>query len=434
MMLKNRPISVRAAVSASAVLALALTAVVVVFAYVLAASNASSARESAYAQAQAWADRVADGTPVSQIIDESLRAGAELQVVSRERVEMGEFSSLAHKPWLPAQAETGELSVGSARYEVVAVPAGDARIVVAVAVETETVRTAVVVLAALAVAMWGAATAVTYVAVKRSLRPVARMTADVQAISDAGGSERVSVPPSHDEIARLATTMNAMLERLARSDEARRRFVADASHELRSPIATLQAHVETAPDAGAGEVRVHRNLALSELERLGGLVSDMLTLARADDAGVAAEFFDVSECVAGEVSRLRGAGRDVHATIDYGPVRGDQAALNHVLRNLGDNALRYSSGWIALRMETDGAWVKIHVDNEGTPIPQAMREKIFDRFVRLDEHRGRDEGGSGLGLAIASTLAGAMGATLTTGVGPDGNCRFTVSLPLAKEE
>lgn len=262
-----------------------------------------------------------------------------------------------------------------------------------------------------------------------ALEPVARIRRQVAAISSAGSPERVTVPPTGDEIADLATTMNEMLDRLARADATTRRFISDASHELRSPLATIRTTLETSEHAPDPE----NALLQSETLRLQHLVEDLLTLAKADDHGlvIRRDEVDVDDLVDAEVKRLRALSPEpVQSAISAARIRGDADRIAQILRNLSDNALRHTHGGIRLSVMPGGDEVLVHVDNEGAPIPVSQRERIFERFTRLDDSRTRDGGGSGLGLAIARTLAAAHGGSITAEEAPDGWCRFTLALPL----
>jgi signal transduction histidine kinase len=301
-------------------------------------------------------------------------------------------------------------------------------------VETRTVATSTGLLAAGSVLLVGLSLAAVSWIVSRALTPVAVISEDVSRISRAGGGDRVTVPESGDEIAALAGTMNAMLDRIARADAASRRFVADASHELRSPLATLRSHVETAEAApvGVSSSGVDVGLMHAEILRLERLVDEMLTLARADDEGLALrrDEVDLDDLVDAEVRRVRSiTDTPVRAHIEPALVTGDAGRLGQVLRNLTENALRHARSEVSVTMQSDGDAVLVHVDNDGPPIPPEQREAVFGRFVRLDDSRARDGGGSGLGLAIARTLAQAHAGTLVTGEAPDGGCRFTLRLP-----
>lgn len=299
------------------------------------------------------------------------------------------------------------------------------------AVETRTVRLATVLLAlgssSLAIGLLFLANRM----VTGTLTPVDRIREEVAAISRVGSGERVSVPNTGDEIAHLAQTMNRMLDRIARADAVSRRFTSDASHELRSPLATIRATLETAeptvrdtPDS---------RLILGEVLRLQHLVDDLLTLAKADDQGLrlVREEVDVDDLVDQEVRRLR-ATTSLHVVADISPARvwGDELRLGQVLRNLADNAVRHAHTMVRLGVTQGERGAVVTVDNDGGEIAPADRERVFARFTRLDDARGRDEGGSGLGLAIARTIVAAHLGTLVVGEsGRPGECRFVLTLP-----
>jgi len=260
-----------------------------------------------------------------------------------------------------------------------------------------------------------------------ALRPVSRIRQQVAAISSAGSTDRVTVPPTDDEVAALAVTMNEMLDRLSRADATTRRFVSDASHELRSPLATIRTTLETSTS------REDADLLTGETLRLERLVDDLLTLARADDHGLRLrrDPIDLDDIVDSEARRLRTLGADlVRGDLVGARVRGDGHRIGQILRNLTDNALRHTTGGIRLVMERREGAAVIHVDNEGEPVAAEQREAVFERFARLDDARDRGAGGSGLGLAIARTLAEAHGGRLAAGESPDGWCRFSLTLPV----
>jgi signal transduction histidine kinase len=221
--------------------------------------------------------------------------------------------------------------------------------------------------------------------------------------------------------------MNEMLDRLQRADAATRRFVSDASHELRSPLATIRAALEV---SGRGEDDERDDLLRSETLRLQSLVDDLLTLAKADDgAPLVREEVDVDDIVEQEVRRVRARGVPVEADIGAARVLGDRARLEQMVRNVVDNALRHTTGAVGLSVETTGDDVVVRVDNDGPPVPAAERETVFDRFTRLEDSRRRESGGSGLGLAIVRTVAEAHGGTATATETAAGQCRFELRLP-----
>lgn len=272
---------------------------------------------------------------------------------------------------------------------------------------------------------------VTWLVTRRALRPVEGIRREMAAITASEDlSRRVPEPDSRDEIARLARTTNETLTVLEASVDRQRRFVADASHELRSPIASLRTQLEV------GEA--HPELldvpgAVADTVRLQALAADLLLLARLDAGerpGRAA--VGLGALVREEISQ-RAADRippDVSVT-DSGSleVTGSRGQLARVIGNLLDNAQRHAEGSVAVSVRADGGDVLVEVTDDGPGVPEAERDRIFERFVRLDDARSRDDGGAGLGLAIARDVAARHGGTLTVGEGPGGGARFTLRLP-----
>ncbi|MFB4349925.1 sensor histidine kinase [Microbacterium sp. CR_7] len=274
----------------------------------------------------------------------------------------------------------------------------------------------------------------TWLVTGRALRPVNRIREEVDGITAERLHRRVEVPPSSDEIAALAVTMNGMLDRLDASATAQRRFVSDASHELRSPLATIRQHAELA--------RTHpATTSLDELAevvseeglRLQGIVESLLLLARLDEgAGTHVEPVDLDDLALGEVRRLRASGLDVDGSgIAAARVQGDPRLLGQLMRNLADNAARHSRGRVAVGVAPVDRHVFLTVEDDGSGVPPVERERIFERFVRLDEARSRDAGGSGLGLSIVRAIATAAHGTVTVDESRWGGARFVVTLPLA---
>jgi signal transduction histidine kinase len=263
---------------------------------------------------------------------------------------------------------------------------------------------------------------------------VEAIRAEVDAISAAALHRRVPDPPADDEIGRLARTMNRMLERLERAQARQRRLVSDASHELRSPVAAIRQHAEVAlahPDrTTTAELAA---TVLAEDLRLQRLAEDLLLLTRADEHTLALRRrpVDLDDLVFDEARRLRDTtGLRVDTTaVSAGRVDGDAAGLRRVLRNLGDNAARHAAGRLAFSVAERDGLVLLGIDDDGPGIPEADRERVFERFVRLDDARGRDDGGSGLGLAIVAELARAHGGTVAVASSPLGGARVEVTLP-----
>ena len=276
--------------------------------------------------------------------------------------------------------------------------------------------------------------ATTWMLVGRALAPVEAMRAEVDAISAAELHRRVPDPPADDEIGRLARTMNRMLARLERAQARQRRLVADASHELRSPVAAIRQHAEVAlAHPGRTTTTELAGTVLAEDLRLQRLAEDLLLLTHADEHSLTLRHrpVDLDDLVFEEARRLRdGTGLRVDtAAVSAARVEGDAPALARVLRNLADNAARHAGRRLAFSLAEHDGLAVLGVDDDGPGIPEADRERVFERFVRLDDARARDDGGSGLGLAIVAELVAAHGGTVAVVSGPLGGARFEVALP-----
>ncbi len=275
--------------------------------------------------------------------------------------------------------------------------------------------------------------AVTAFAVGQALRPVERMRDQVESIAGSRPAPVLEVPPGRDELARLAQTLNRVLERLRGADVARRAFVSDAGHELRSPLATIRVLLDRlAEDRPLEERRQVSERASAEVDRLSVLVDDLLTLASADERAltvVDAEV-DLDDVVAAEAALVRARGLPMTVHLEPARVRGDAARLGRVVRNLLENAVRHRHQHVRLRLSRAGDQALLEVDNDGPLVPVEDRTRIFSRFVRLDDSRTRETGGPGLGLAIVAEIVAAHGGTVEADESPDGWCRFAVRLPL----
>ncbi|HEV7213140.1 MAG TPA: HAMP domain-containing sensor histidine kinase [Blastococcus sp.] len=273
--------------------------------------------------------------------------------------------------------------------------------------------------------------AATWLSVSRALHPVEGIRARTAEISAADLSARVPVPASRDEVSALARTMNDMLGRLEAAVYVQRAFVSDAGHEMRSPLAAIRTEVEVAQRAGLSE-RTLDDL-LSETGRLERLVADLLLLARADEGAMALHRVDVDldDLLEDERQRLRNRpGLTVTAAIGPARVVGDRSALARVIRNLIENAARHASGRVHLASGTADGWAWFEVTDDGPGVPEADRSRVFDRFVRLDDARSREEGGSGLGLAIVRELVRASGGRVALDdAGPLPGAHVRVELP-----
>jgi signal transduction histidine kinase len=272
--------------------------------------------------------------------------------------------------------------------------------------------------------------------VGRSLRQVEHIRGQVAEINAQRLDGRVDVPATADEIHALARTMNTMLDRLQASDREQRRFVSDASHELRSPLATLSAGVEIAAADPSGEAwNGMKDVLAGETARMRYLVEDLLTLAKTNDGGLRLEAADVDfdDVLDQEIRRLRSTSKHV-ITAELTPARltGDPRRLGQVVRNVLDNADRHALSRINIRLDSGANGTTLTIDNDGLPVPESERERIFERFVRLDESRSREGGGSGLGLAIVAAIMAAHHGTVRATETPDGNCRFELNFPAAE--
>lgn len=277
---------------------------------------------------------------------------------------------------------------------------------------------------------------VVWLIVGRSLRPVARIRSAVTAITAEDLSRRVPEPGTADEIGQLARTMNDMLSRLENSSRRQRRFVADASHELRSPLAAIRTTLDVAlahPDTAPWPVIGRR--AADQSARLEALIQQLLLLAKADEHSLAGDrhVVDVSALVAdgaAEAAERRGLRIDVSTAADAFTF-GEPNQLRRLIGNIVDNAGRFATSVVSVSVTTRPAAVFVTVDDDGPGIPAEERDRVFDRFVRLDASRERGSGGAGLGLAIAREIADAHHARITVASSPRGGARFVVELTRA---
>jgi len=275
--------------------------------------------------------------------------------------------------------------------------------------------------------------AVTWWAVGRTLRPVRRITRTMADITASDLHRRVPLPDTRDEIGELAVTVNETLARLDSSVEQQRRFVADASHELRGPLAALRADLEisvTHPERTAWH-DVARD-TLSDVERLQHLTEDLLLLARLDShqkrPHQQVDLAEIAAEAAGGIRRndvdVNVLGADSSAIVD-----GDPEQLHRMMRNLVHNAEEHAEHRITITLTKQAATVQLQVADDGPGVPAEVRDIVFERFVRVDTARTRDTGGTGLGLAIvADVVASHHGSITVTDSDPHG-ATFTVELP-----
>ncbi|MFD4712467.1 ATP-binding protein [Streptomyces sp. NPDC058430] len=276
----------------------------------------------------------------------------------------------------------------------------------------------------------GVVGAVTWLVTRRALRPVEGIRSEMSAITASQDlARRVPEPATHDEVARLARTTNETLAALETSVERQRRFVADASHELRSPIASLRTQLEV---GAAHPELLDVEGAVADTVRLQELAAGLLLLARLDAGERPGEARVDLATLSGEELSQRPAGRvAVRTHLRPVEVAGSRSQLARVVGNLLDNAQRHARSRVDIAVRAEGPWAVVEVGDDGGGVPEAERERIFERFVRLDDARARDDGGAGLGLAIARDVAVRHGGALTVSSSPAGGALFELRLPVA---
>ncbi|WP_432253214.1 ATP-binding protein [Streptomyces sp. HNM1019] len=453
----------RAALGATVVVAVALVAAGIAVLAVLQSNLADRAEVDAGSTARAVASKVAGGVPYQeldlgddtpvQIVDDDHRVRAvsdDLQAVT------GTGSpSVRPVPAPPGEddddddggagevSSTPEYGSGTARvdgetaeYRWAAIDVTDARgedvtVYAGAPLATErgavtTVRDAMLIglpLLLLVVA------AVTWLVTRRALRPVEGIRREMAAITASTDlSRRVPEPGSYDEVARLARTTNETLTALEASVERQRAFVADASHELRSPVASLRTQLEV---GAAHPELLDLDGAVADVVRLQRLAADLLLLARLDAGERPTGETPVAlDALVREELAQRAADR-VPVRDEVAPVAvpGSRGQLAQVLGNLLDNAQRHARSGVRVTVREEGRWAVLEVADDGAGVDEAERERIFERFVRLDDARSRDDGGAGLGLAIARNVAVRHGGTLTVRTAPEGGALFELRLP-----
>ncbi|HEX7461218.1 MAG TPA: HAMP domain-containing sensor histidine kinase [Dermatophilaceae bacterium] len=434
-----RGLSLRARLMAVGVtgVALALALGSVVLYAVLTITVNGAVDDGAYASARAVAAMVDDNTlpdplPVSgsqvmQVVDSS---GA----VVRASVSADRLTPLLRSPELVKALAGERISVPGARagltgtLRVIAVRAGSASarssIIVAVPVneieQSQQVlrNTLLVTYPPLVVVM----ALIAWRVIGWTLRPVEMLRSGAARISGSDQDERLAVPESADEIRALAVTLNDMLDRLAAARGRQRAFVADSAHELRSPLASLRTQLEVAQRLGeGGELATD---LLADVTRLAALVEDLLLLARAgSDARPPSrrESLDVRALLVATASRYVDA--RVPVSVSGGPAvyaSVNAEELARVVANLVDNAMRHARSSVVLAVRAEGGRAVLTVVDDGPGIPAGERERVFERFARLDDARDRDAGGTGLGLAIVRELLRRSGGSISLEDNPDG--------------
>jgi signal transduction histidine kinase len=442
--LRARSLRLRLTALATAVIAVVLTAATLLLVHEVGSSLLASLDASARSAARAAAAAVAAGD-LRAAVDVATDDDTVVQVVDASRQVVASTPDAAGRPLLfgfgsakPASMhDTGVLRVpgGADSYRVaalslanggavyVAIASDDFRSTVDELTSVTQIGLPVVVVLIAAITWW---------LVGSALGPVEQLRGQAAAVGAHAEDQRLSLPATY-ELRRLAATFNDLLDRVHRSHERQREFVADAAHELRSPLAALRTQLEVGDAGLSGGSAEQRRTLLAEVDRMSRLTDDQLSLARIDGAApTSARSVDLDELVLDELRRWRsGAQVAVDASgVSAARTRGDAEALRRVVRNLLDNAGRHATTRVTVRLVADAAGCCLTVSDDGPGVRPEDRGRIFDRFTRLDDARGRSAGGFGLGLAIVREVARAHSGEVTIEGDPPG-ATFVVRLPAA---
>jgi signal transduction histidine kinase len=421
-------VRLRATLAATAIVAVALGVSSAALVGVLQGSLQDSAADEAARRAAITADMLVTGSPpVTVGTGEPGSPGTAVEAVDPDVVIIGEPAVapgkvlVMRKQWAP-----------SGTYAVATQPVDTAvgKVLVQARASLQPAAAALATLQAVLLpgipALLLLVALLTWLAVGRALAPVSAIRRELADITTSDLHRRVPVPPARDEIARLAATTNRTLDRLEHAVGRHRRFVADAAHELRSPLAVLRTRLEIAPPQAL------TTEALSDVDRIQRLTTDLLLLARLDaDEPPEHEEVDLGQVAAEEAARARPR-TDVRVVLDISSeivVHGSGDQLRRVVANLVDNAVRHAETAVLVRLVRQGGDAVLEVDDDGPGIPVEHREAVFDRFTRLDEARDRDAGGSGLGLAIVRDVVARHGGSVVVVDGPLG-ARLRARVPI----
>ncbi len=436
----------RTTMAATVVVALALLAGSVLLVRTLDHSLATAADQRAKSRLAELLDQARLGTlptvvdgigddSLAQVVDGDGRVvAASANIAGRRAIavprEIGERPEPRTMRGLPDDNETEDYRIWSARTDTAD---GEVAVLVGPSLEasqeaghqlvTSLVFGLPLLVALLALAIW--------LTVGRALRPVENVRREVAGLDARSLGARVQVPPTHDEVARLAVTMNDLLARLESAEQRQREFVGNASHDLQSPLSVFRTELEVALARADLEEWQHtgRHL-LTENAHMEALVGDLLFLAQADESQPAARSaLDLEDLVAEEVARIAAGGRiRVDLQTDPVPVHGNRQQLARMVRNLLLNAVEFAEQRVAVELREEDGTAVLVVSDDGPGVPEHDREEVFHRFFTRDQARDRRSGGTGLGLAIARSVAETHGGTLVLdGTGP--TSRFVVRLP-----
>lgn len=265
--------------------------------------------------------------------------------------------------------------------------------------------------------------------VSMSLRPVDRMRAELDDITGTDLARRLPLPGTGDELDRLGRSMNRTIDRLAGAVDANERFVADAAHELRSPITGVRAALELEASRAANDLI---DDSIVELDRAGRLVDDLLTLARRQSQERPRRDVDVDDVVAHQVTVARARFPAVDIETHHTPIRisAPPDDVDRIVANLIENACRHGGGAVSVSLTSAADIAELIVDDDGPGIAIEDRPLVFERFGRLDASRSRSTGGSGLGLAIVAELVGDLAGTVSISDSAMGGASFRVQVPI----
>jgi len=441
--LDRRTVRTRTVVGALTVLGIALVVASIAMVFLLRRSLTHNVRTNAAGTARLVAAQLEEGLAPAEI--PSSRDDDEFILVSRAAGDVLYASEILREMAAPladipaGESESFELPIDDDPFLVVAEAAsttdGELTVLVGhtldnVAESTEVVG---VLLAGGVPILLVLVGAITWKVTGRSLAPVESIRAEVEAISSDELHRRVPVPETHDEVARLASTMNRMLGRLEEGQQRERRFVSDASHELRSPVAAIRQHAEVSlghPESSSTEELARH--VLSEGLRLERLVEDLLYLARGDETTAPhREVIDLDDLVFAEVARLKSV---IDPTLDTrkvsaGRISGDRVRLSRLVKNLLENAGRHAYTVVDVSLTEDQDEVVLMVADDGPGIDPKDRERVFQRFVRLEEARDRASGGTGLGLAIVADVVRSHGGSARILDSASGGAAFEIRFP-----
>jgi signal transduction histidine kinase len=378
------------------------------------------------------------GELATNVVEIAYADGSSVDVVPTAGGEVGVVPGARRAAGTPPEPPSGPVAARRA----VDTPDGEVTLTASAPVDREVARSVQAVERALAVGLplvVGLVALVAWWTVGRALRPVERIRAEADAIGAATLHRRVPEPGRGDEVHRLSRTMNAMLDRLEGAVMRQRQFVADASHELRNPVAAMRVDLEAALCEGdrADWPEVARTVLAAEA-RVEGLIGDLLVLAAEDEGAtpLTGTHVDLQELAVAEAGRRGDDGIQVSSTASTGGaapvmVAGSRSQLERALANLVDNAQRHAAHQVRIGVTARAGRAELRVDDDGPGIPPADRDRVFERFTRLDDSRARDQGGTGLGLAVVRSIAARHGGSVWVEDSALGGAGVVIALPVA---